>query len=344
HSARDERRRKSRKETWTDTSTTAVRAETGATPMANDRQQVLEELKHLRERDARADRLWWRALWAVTVAVFILLWALYFRGGAGVPGQAQGPGVSGPGPWVRRFRAERGRPGNAARRPPASVLVGIVLVHGRHGHADRLEYVQNVKGVLVGLQHFLQAAVDPRRFVGPAAPQLDAQPLHLAQDVIHGNGAAYPHPLAFDPAPAPGGLGAAHDAARTVHGAVEGQARDLGILAPHHHGDVPHAAADEAQLARMARGGAFAHDDNLFAVVLFLPGEVVMVVHLKGRPGAQDGQHLVDDHVPPRVGVAARQLHRGVVGLAQLRVHAQTGRRVVHGFAARGREIGRAHV
>ncbi|MFS8542325.1 MAG: hypothetical protein LOD91_00565 [Limnochordales bacterium] len=54
--------------------------------MANDRQQVLEELKHLRERDARADRLWWRALWAVTVAVFILLWALYFRGGAGVPG------------------------------------------------------------------------------------------------------------------------------------------------------------------------------------------------------------------------------------------------------------------
>src|SRR6266480_3311397 len=79
--------------------------------------------------------------------------------------------------------------------------------------------------------------------------------------------------------------GAAHDAARTVHGRVE-RARlkiaRLGICrrrALENHGVVTHRAADESLLAGKGWRRALAHDVELLAAVLLDPREVVMVMH-----------------------------------------------------------------
>ena len=63
--------------------------------------------------------------------------------------------------------------------------------------------------------------------------------------------------------------------------------------------------------------------------VLLLPREVVVVVHLVRRLGAEDLEHLRDDGVAARVRVCARELHRRDIGLAELRAGLeQDGRRV----------------
>src|SRR5690606_35038303 len=196
-----------------------------------------------------------------------------------------------------------------------------------------LEHVQDVDGVGVGVQHVLQLAVHGRGFVGPAAPQLHAQALQLAVHFVHVDLAADANPPAPHPLPAAGGPGAAHDAAGAVHRAVEGFAGPLAVFAADDDGDVAHAAAHEAELPGVRRRGAFADDDELFAAVLFLPGEVVVVVHLEVGLRAQDAEHLVHDDVPPGVGVGAGQLHGLVVRATQLAVHAQQHRRHVHGLA-----------
>lgn len=45
----------------------------------DERQLAQRELEALREKAARRDRVWWRALWLVTVAVCALLWYMLFR-------------------------------------------------------------------------------------------------------------------------------------------------------------------------------------------------------------------------------------------------------------------------
>ncbi|MFS8534013.1 MAG: hypothetical protein FWJ65_02545 [Limnochordales bacterium] len=45
----------------------------------NERLLAQREVENFREKVARRDRLSWRALWLVTVAVFVLLWYLFFQ-------------------------------------------------------------------------------------------------------------------------------------------------------------------------------------------------------------------------------------------------------------------------
>ncbi|MBO8140655.1 MAG: hypothetical protein H0Z37_00570 [Firmicutes bacterium] len=46
--------------------------------MSSDRQQAARELRNLRERAARSERFWWRAIWVATVVVSAGLWLLLF--------------------------------------------------------------------------------------------------------------------------------------------------------------------------------------------------------------------------------------------------------------------------
>ena len=64
--------------------------------------------------------------------------------------------------------------------------------------------------------------------------------------------------------------------------------------------------------------------------MLLPPREVVVVVHLVHRLGAQDLEHLGDDDVATGVGVLAGELHRGDVRLAELGVDLEQDRRRVH--------------
>ena len=64
--------------------------------------------------------------------------------------------------------------------------------------------------------------------------------------------------------------------------------------------------------------------------MLLPPREVVVVVHLVHRLGAEDLEHLRDDDVAAGVGVLARQLHRGDVRVAELGADLEQHRRRVH--------------
>ena len=64
--------------------------------------------------------------------------------------------------------------------------------------------------------------------------------------------------------------------------------------------------------------------------MLLPPREVVVVVHLVHRLGAEDLEHLRDHDVAAGVGVLARQLHRGDVGVAELGADLEQHRRRVH--------------
>ena len=64
--------------------------------------------------------------------------------------------------------------------------------------------------------------------------------------------------------------------------------------------------------------------------MLLPPREVVVVVHLVRRCGAEDLEHLVADDVAAGVGVLARELHRRDVRLAELGTDLEQDRRRVH--------------
>ena len=82
------------------------------------------------------------------------------------------------------------------------------------------------------------------------------------------------------------------------------------VYAFHNDGVIPHASADEAFLPGKRRRGALAHHPVLLAVMLFLPGEVVMVVDLLDDPCAQNSPHDMSRHrLSPGVRVTARQGH-----------------------------------
>src|SRR5690625_578332 len=132
--------------------------------------------------------------------------------------------------------------------------------------------------------------------------------------VIHRNFAADPHTSAAHPLPAAGGSRAAHDAPRAVDGAVERFLGEFVVFAANDDGNIPHAAADEADLSRMRRRCAFADNDQFLTAVLFLPGEIVVVVHFERRLYTENAQHFIDDYVSARIGVRPGQLHRLVVG------------------------------
>src|SRR5206468_10383579 len=125
------------------------------------------------------------------------------------------------------------------------------------------------------------------------------------------------------------GLGAAHHAAGAVHRRVQ---RRLGVRALDALEDdrlVAHRAADEALLAGTRGRTALADHPVAAAEVLLPPREVVVVVHLVDRLGAEDLEHLRDHDVTAGIGVLAGQLHRGDVAVAELRSHfEQDGRRV----------------
>ena len=64
--------------------------------------------------------------------------------------------------------------------------------------------------------------------------------------------------------------------------------------------------------------------------MLLPPREVVVVVHLVHRLGAEDLEHLGDHDVAAGVRVLAGQLHRGDVRVAELRADLEQHRRRVH--------------
>ena len=124
--------------------------------------------------------------------------------------------------------------------------------------------------------------------------------------------------------------GAAHHSAGAVHGREE-RLLVLGRLdALEDHGLVAHRAADEALLTRPGRRAALADDPVGAAEVLLPPREVVVVVHLVHRLGAEDLEHLRDHDVAAGVRVLAGELHRGDVGVAELAADLEEHRRRVH--------------
>ena len=126
------------------------------------------------------------------------------------------------------------------------------------------------------------------------------------------------------------GLRAAHHPAGAVHGREQRLLVVVRLDALEDHRLVAHGAADEALLARPGRRAALPDHPVGAAEVLLPPREVVVVVHLVDRLGAEDLEHLGDHDVAAGVGVLARQLHRGDVGVAQLGADLEEHRRRVH--------------
>src|SRR5438552_9967876 len=93
---------------------------------------------------------------------------------------------------------------------------------------------------------------------------------------------------------------------------------------------VAHGAADEALLSRTCGRAALPDHPVRSAEVLLPPREVVVVVYLARRFGAEDLEHLRNHDVPARVGVLTCELHRRHVGAAQLRADLEQNRRRVH--------------
>src|SRR5438105_6124519 len=100
-------------------------------------------------------------------------------------------------------------------------------------------------------------------------------------------------------------LRATHDAAGTMHRRVERGALFVAIAgsAGENHRVVAHRAAHEALLPREGRCRALAHDDVLLALVLFRPGEVVMIVDELPLPAAENGDDLTRDPLSAGVRV-----------------------------------------
>src|SRR5581483_11614001 len=135
---------------------------------------------------------------------------------------------------------------------------------------------------------------------------------------------------AFAPAHAARRLRAAHHATGAVHGRVQRRIRAGTRDALEDDGVVAHRAADEALLAGTRGRAALAHHPVGPAEVLLPPREVVVVVHLVHRLGAEDLEHLVDHDVATGVRVLAGQLHRRDVGVAELAAGLEEDRRRVH--------------
>src|SRR5262249_25038782 len=108
----------------------------------------------------------------------------------------------------------------------------------------------------------------------------------VAVTVRAGPALSAPHPAR--------GLRAAHHPAGSVHRRVERLHGILRLHALEDHRLVSHRAADEALLARARRRAALADDPVRAAEVVLEPREVVVVVHLVSRLGAQDLEHLAD--------------------------------------------------
>ncbi len=71
--------------------------------------------------------------------------------------------------------------------------------------------------------------------------------------------------------------------------------------------------------------------------MVFLPREVVVVMHLIENLGAEEAGDLLNYPVAARIGVAPCELHRGDVLLAKLRILAQQHRIDVDAVPSTGR-------
>ncbi len=82
----------------------------------------------------------------------------------------------------------------------------------------------------------------------------------------------------------------------------------------------------------------FPNDNDVLPVMRLFPGIVVVIMNFKIRLRPQNGQHLPNDIVPARVGVATSQLHRSVIHISKHAAQLQQGRRLVHLLARSIRE------
>src|SRR6185503_19626927 len=123
---------------------------------------------------------------------------------------------------------------------------------------------------------------------------------------------------------------AAHHASRAVHGGIERVARRRRFLSADDHRIVAHRSADEAELPGERGRRALADDEPLLAVVLFPPGEVVVVVDAQLVARAEDAQHAVDDPVTAGIGILAGDVHRCEIAVGERRAELNRGGRRVH--------------
>src|SRR5207248_9169924 len=113
----------------------------------------------------------------------------------------------------------------------------------------------------------------------------------------------YPHELSFRRCPR-------HDSSRTVDGRVKGLARLTRVDPFNDYRIIAHAAADKSALSRKGGCRAFAHDPQLFAIMSFAPGEIVMVMHFLEDARSQNFTNHIPRHCfPPGISVLPGQSH-----------------------------------
>src|SRR5690348_10501258 len=141
--------------------------------------------------------------------------------------------------------------------------------------------MQNPHSFALGGQNLRQSAVRLRRFVESATAENDsfgAKPFvdHVPGDFAWRDDTRFRAPASFLSTR----LGARHYPPRAVHGGPKGSFGFLGCVTGtfEDHRVIAHRSADETALTRKCRSSAFAHHDQIFTAVSFLPREVVMIV------------------------------------------------------------------
>ena len=114
-------------------------------------------------------------------------------------------------------------------------------------------------------------------------------------------------------------------------------ARNRRIDAFDDYGIVAHASADKTFLSGKRRRRAFAYNPIFLTIVLFSPGEIVVVVHFFDNLCAQNILNdAAGDCFASGVGVAAGQVHSSEIIVTDLRIFFDNRRRDVHSvFSAR---------
>ena len=182
------------------------------------------------------------------------------------------------------------------------------------GHFDEfgVELAENGDEVALGGHDFVDVFVGLGDFVEAGGDEGDALLLEVALDVF---------PVEFGV-----GGGAAHGAAGTVGGGVQG----FGVAqAADDEAGRGHGAGDDAKHACAGRGGAFAmHDD--FAVhavddVALFPGKVVVVLDIQQDLRAEVFREVAVDAGVVGGGILAHEFHGLPIFLAGLGIEGEPG-------------------
>src|SRR6266576_818555 len=129
-------------------------------------------------------------------------------------------------------------------------------------------------------QNFRQTPICLRRLIDICAAQFYSAACHPLHHLIVPYQTIASNPLVPHPLELPFRRCARHDPTSPVDGRVKRLTRFTRVDSFDDDSIIAHAAADKTALAGKRRRCAFAHDPEFFAVMLFLPGEIMMVMHL----------------------------------------------------------------